>query len=202
MGKPAGNNWKVSIMRQVMAYLAMSLDGYIADQAGGVDWLDTGNSGQEENPGYPAFLKEIDTVVMGRATYDQIVTHLSPREWPYAGMTSYVFTHRPLPDQKEIWFVCGPPESLLHRLRACPGKGIWLCGGSDLICQWLEKDLIDQYVLTFIPVLLGGGIRLFPETNHRFPLTLLSSQTNKACWNAGTAAGNRSFFSAHFIQIV
>lgn len=163
-------------MRQVMAYLAMSLDGYIADQAGGVDWLDTGNSGQEEDSGYAAFLREIDTVVMGRATYDQIVTQLSPREWPYTGMTSYVFTHRPLPDQREIRFVSGPPESLLRHLRARPGKGIWLCGGADLIRQWLERDLIDQYILTFIPVLLGGGIRLFPETGQRFPLTLLSTR--------------------------
>lgn len=117
-------------------------------------------------------------MVMGRTTYDQITTHLSPQEWPYAGMTSYVFTHQPFPDQEDIRFVCGPPEELLLLLRSLPGKHIWLCGGADLIRQWLEKDLIDQYILTYIPVLLGGGIRLFPETDHRFRLTLLSSQTN------------------------
>lgn len=94
------------------------------DQAGGVDWLTGTGTGQNEDTGYQTFLKKVDTLVMGRATYDQIVTHLSPREWPYVGMTRYVFTHRPLPDQKDIRFVGGPPETLLRRLRARPEKGI------------------------------------------------------------------------------
>ena len=81
-------------MRKVILYIAMSLDGYIADKNGGVDWLSgQGAEGAEEGT-YSEFIKGIDTVVMGWNTYVQVKTELSPEIWPYEELTSYVITHR------------------------------------------------------------------------------------------------------------
>ena len=80
-------------MRKVVLFIAMSLDGYIADSEGGVGWL----KGQDEDEGdgdvYTSFLRDVDTVIMGWNTYHQVVTELSPSEWVYAGLTSCIITH-------------------------------------------------------------------------------------------------------------
>ena len=84
-------------MRNVILYIAMSLDGYLADANGGVAWLD-GDGSDSLHPGsYEAFSETVDTVLMGYRTYRQIVTELSPETWPYCGKTTYVWTHRELP---------------------------------------------------------------------------------------------------------
>ena len=81
-------------MRKTILYIAMSLDGYIADKNGSVDWL-TGQGTDEENVDtYSEFVKDIDTVVMGWNTYAQVITELSPGKWPYENLTSYIITHR------------------------------------------------------------------------------------------------------------
>ena len=81
-------------MRKIRLYIAMSLDGYIADKNGGVSWL-SGHGQDEENiDTYSEFIKNVDTVIMGWNTYHQIVTELSPQEWVYADLKSYVITHR------------------------------------------------------------------------------------------------------------
>lgn len=84
-------------MRKVSLFIAMSLDGYIADKKGGVDWLNGQDSGTETEDGYSTFIQDVDTVLMGWNTYHQIVTQLSPDQWVYPDQTSYVFTHRQLP---------------------------------------------------------------------------------------------------------
>ena len=79
--------------RKVIIYISMSLDGYIADKNGSVDWLAEQSSTQYDY-GYSAFLKTIDTILMGKKTYDQIITELSAHTWPYAGKKCYFFTHK------------------------------------------------------------------------------------------------------------
>lgn len=84
-------------MRNVILFIAMSLDGYLADRRGGVDWLRGQDPGAEDPDSYAPFSQRVDTVLMGWNTYHQIITELSPGTWVYSGMTSYVFTHRELP---------------------------------------------------------------------------------------------------------
>ncbi len=91
-------------MCKVILYIAMSLDGYIADRDGGVAWLD-GDGSDCGHPGsYPDFIQTVDTVVLGYRTYHQIISELSPENWVYRGLKSYVFTHRKLLSTEEILF--------------------------------------------------------------------------------------------------
>lgn len=150
-------------MRKVTLFIAMSLDGYIADEKGGVDWL----KGQEEHGGdldtYSDFIRGIDTVVMGWNTYRQIAEELSPDEWIYPQQTSFVITHREISSTEQICFTSESPCDLVKRLRGEEGRGIWICGGAGIARQLMEADLIDVWHISVIPTLLGGGIRLFGE---------------------------------------
>lgn len=104
-------------MRKVSLFIAMSLDGYIADKKGGVDWLDGQDSGTETEDGYSTFIQDVDTVLMGWNTYHQIVTQLSPDQWVYPDQTSYVFTHRQLPSTDNIHFSSQAPWKILKQLK-------------------------------------------------------------------------------------
>ena len=147
-------------MRRVTLFIAMSLDGFIADAGGGVDWL-AGQGDEEGADSYTQFIQGIDTVVMGGRTYRQISTELSPESWPYRGLTSYVVTRRRQTAREKIIFTSEKPSELVRRLRSMDGRGIWICGGAELARQLMEEDLIDRYHLSVIPTLLGSGIRLF-----------------------------------------
>lgn len=164
-------------MREVDLFIAMSLDGYMADRGGGVGWLCGHAGSDEQGDGYDRFIAGVDTVLMGANTYRQITEELSAGAWPYDGLTTYVFTHRAQPDREGIRFTDTPPAALVRQLRQSPGKHIWVCGGAQLIRQLAHEDLIDRYILTVIPTLLGGGIPLFSGEHREFPLTLLHTQT-------------------------
>lgn len=126
-------------MRKISLFIAMSLDGYIADSGDGVDWL-TGQGHEDTFDAYSEFIKDIDTVIMGWNTYHQIVTKLSPDEWVYHDLTSYVVTHHSKPSSDAIRFVNESPVELVKKIRGEPGKGIWICGGADVIQQLVKED--------------------------------------------------------------
>ena len=132
-------------MRKVTLFIAMSLDGYIADYQGKVDWLEGQGDDTENIDSYSEFVKEVDTVVMGWNTYNQIVTELSPDKWIYNELTTYVITHRECISSERIDFVDTDPVDLVKRLRVEKGKGIWICGGANVIHQLVNKDMIDCY---------------------------------------------------------
>lgn len=162
-------------MRKAVLYIAMSLDGYIADRNGGVGWLS--GHGTEENPGsYDAFAESVDTVIMGWNTYEQIVAELSPESWVYEGMQSYVVTHRKQMAKDGILFTDESPVSLIEWLKQREGKDIWVCGGANLAQQAVTAGLIDVYRISVIPAILGGGIRLFGETEQERLLHLKDVQ--------------------------
>ncbi len=163
---------------KVILYIAVSLDGFIADTNGSVAFLDQISSDSESSgdvSGYEAFIQTIDTVIMGHTTYHQVVTELSPGQWPYAGLDSYVLTHNNLPDKERIFFRNMPAAKLVQQLKARSSKNIWICGGARVAGQLMEAGAIDEYHLTIIPVLLGQGIRLFPDLTPPVPLKLISS---------------------------
>ena len=163
-------------MRETVLYLAVSLDGYLADRMGGVGWLSgPGGAWEGVESSYPAFLQGVDTVVMGWNTYRQVVTELSPGPWPYEGLTCWVATHRSPQPRPGVHFFSGDLARQVRRLREQQGRGIWVCGGGEVIRQLLAADLIDRLEVFVIPVLLGGGIRLFPELEHPLALELESA---------------------------
>lgn len=163
-------------MRKAVLFIAMSLDGYIADVNGGVDWLNGQSNDSETADPYAAFAEGIDTVFMGWNTYRQIVTELSPETWIYGDFLTYVFTHRRNSADGEICFTDKNPAELLRELKQKEGKDIWICGGADLAGQLLCADLIDRYDISVIPTLLGKGIRLFGERECEKKLSLVKAQ--------------------------
>lgn len=165
-------------MRTVTLYIAMSLDGYIADRDGGVDWLAGQDSGVESDYGYSAFEAGVDTVVMGWNTYHQLVTQLSPGRWIYDRLHSYVITHRALPPAEGITFTAESPCALIRRLREEAGRGVWICGGAGIVRPLVAEDLIDVYHISVIPTILGEGIPLFAPQERTIPLHLERTESS------------------------
>ena len=160
-------------MRKLVLYIAMSLDGFIADKDGGVAWLAGDGSDVDNEGSYDEFYNTIDTVVMGYNTYHQIITELSPECWVYANKMSYVITHKKLEDKENIMFT-EDLEGLITKLMARDGKDIWVCGGADVVNQLLSMNRIDRICITVVPVILGGGTRLFGVFKKEIPLKLIS----------------------------
>lgn len=165
-------------MRKVVLFIAMSLDGYIADRDGGVDWLAGQDPQAETLDAYSAFIEDVDTVVMGWNTYHQVAAELSPEKWVYGDLTSYVVTHRELDATEQIVFTGRDPCALVEDLRRGPGRDIWICGGASIVRQLAAADLIDEYDISVIPTLLGDGVPLFGPAGRRQELTLTGLQSS------------------------
>ena len=164
---------------KIVLYLAVSVDGYLADEQGGVSWL-AGDGSQPDAPGsYPAFYETVDAVMMGWTTYHQIVAELSPGSWPYEGRPCYVATHRQETDRENIFFWNGDLTDLADRLNGEYEGNIWICGGASVAGQLLKAGRIDKLWLSVIPTVLGKGVRLFPELGQEFPLKLVGTE----CYN-------------------
>ena len=164
-------------MKKISLFIAMSLDGYIADIDGSVNWL-SGHGNDDDNiDAYSEFVKGIDTVIMGWNTYHQIVTELSPDKWVYDDFKSYVITHKSKKSSDKIIFTNESPIELVKKLKEENGKGIWICGGANIIQQLVNEDLIDCYYITVVPTILGSGIRLFEKADHEIKLKLLKTQS-------------------------
>ncbi len=146
-------------MSAVVLYIASSVDGYIADQQGGVGWLAPFEEAGEDY-GYAEFLQRIGALVMGARTYRQV---LGFGAWPYGEMPTYVFSHGPLvqPPGGGIEQYSGDPAQLIARISQAVEKDIWLVGGAALVDAFLRADLINELILSIIPVMLGSGIPLF-----------------------------------------
>ena len=164
-------------MRKVTLFIAMSLDGYIADKDGGVDWLNGQEEDGENMDTYSEFIKTIDTIIMGWNTYHQVITELSPEEWIYPEQVSFVITHREIPSTERIHFTSESPCDLVKRLREEEGNGIWICGGASIVRQLMETDLIDTLHISVIPTLLGDGVRLFGPLEKEQKLRLVKTQS-------------------------
>lgn len=165
--------------RDVVLYITASIDGFIADNDGGVDWL---VDPDEEDFGFLGFMESIDTVLQGSHTY--LTTLDLVDEDPYGGTTDYVFTSRDdLPVLGDPVFVKDDPVPFVRKLKEEPGKRIWLIGGGELATTLMEAGLIDEIDLYVQPVLLGDGIPLW-----RPPMTtrLLELVETKS-WPSGIA---------------
>ncbi|MCB5954690.1 dihydrofolate reductase family protein [Enterococcus sp. CWB-B31] len=162
-------------MRKVILYIATSLDGYIAETDGSIDFLTVETDAPEEDNSYEELLERIDTVVLGRTTYDQVVNELSPEQYPYEDKTSYIITHHEKPENADLIFTAEQPDKLVERLKKEEGKDIWIVGGGQVITPLINCNLIDEYIVTTIPVILGQGIPLFQSIKQSVVLKSVDS---------------------------
>jgi dihydrofolate reductase len=140
-------------VNQVQVFIATSLDGYIATVTGQVDWLLS-----DQDYGYTDFYTAVGTVIMGRKTYEQV---LSFAEYPYAQKQGFVVSRTRQGEQDQyVRFVSGDLPEWVVSLRENSQGHLWLVGGGTLIGSFAEHHLIDRLILSIHPVLLGQGIPL------------------------------------------
>ncbi len=164
-------------MRQVVLFIAMSLDGYIASPDGGIDWLG-GERAQENVAGsYERFIVGVSDIVMGYNTYRQLTTELLPGAWPYAEKATYVLTHRKVEQAAGVVATQEPLSALIARLKRQPSGEIWICGGASVANQCMREGLIDRYHINVMPTLRGAGIRLFDGLEEPIALRLISTES-------------------------
>ncbi len=157
-------------MRKVILFIASSLDGYIARTSGDVDWLFT-----DQDYGYTDFFARVDTVIMGRRTYEQV---LSFGEHPYKGTQGFVFSRTYGGERDEnVTFISDDIKVFIEGLKGDTGKDIWLVGGSEIIQSCIRHDLIDEFIISVHPIILGEGIPLFRSP---LPMRTLSFQNCRA----------------------
>ncbi|MBK3496282.1 dihydrofolate reductase [Viridibacillus sp. YIM B01967] len=147
--------------RKVILYIAMSLDGFIARTNGAIDWLDDAVEKGDGDNGYTAFYGTVDTVIIGRKTYDQVLTLAD--DFPYRDKECFVFSNTVQTDTSYVEFVNEDVGTFVGALKEREGGDIWLVGGAGLVDSFLKAGLIDEMIITVIPVLLGEGIPLFKE---------------------------------------
>lgn len=134
-------------MRKISLYIAMSLDGYIADSKGGVNWLKGQDENDNTNNSYSEFIEKIDTIIMGWNTYHQIVTELSPDFWPYENQITYVMTHREEVSSDKIRFINEDLNEFVIQLKKEKGKNIWICGGANVVQQLIWMKILLMYTM-------------------------------------------------------
>ncbi len=163
------------LFRKLILYIATSLDGYIAREDGNIDWLSIVED-KNEDYGYKKFLSSIDTVIMGRKTYDMV---LSFGEFPYPDKKCFVVTRTERPPDRWVNFWSKDVSELLSTIRRKDGLNIWLVGRGELIHEFIHefstKNLIDEYIVSIIPIILGSGIPLFRSGEPEVRLGLLGS---------------------------
>lgn len=157
--------------RKVSLFIAMSLDGYIAKADGSVAWLETDRPQTEVDDSYEKFYAQVDTVLLGRKTYEQVITELSPEVYPYEDVESYIFTSAVEQTVGRRHFVKGDVKALVEKLRVQAGGVIWVVGGSSIVTPLLEANLIDEYIVAVIPRILGSGVPLFQPGEREILLT-------------------------------
>ncbi len=150
-------------MRKVKYGVGVSLDGYIAAPDGSVDWLNRATrKAKGEDYGMREFFRSIDTVLMGRKTYE-IALKMGMGKGGYSGMKTFIFSRTLPPGERDgVEFVSGDPGELMGRLKQRPGKDIWLCGGGELTREFLKSGALDEVILGIVPVLIGAGRPTFP----------------------------------------
>lgn len=161
-------------MKKIKLYIAASIDGYIARPDGDIDWLTEFPNPSNFDYGYKNFLASVDTVIMGSLTYNGILA--MDVIWPYQEQMTFVFTHHIRESKENIKFINENVFETVSKLREENGKDIWLVGGGKLIASLLAKDLVDEIQLFYIPVMLGNGIRLFPDAFKESQWALLGSK--------------------------
>jgi dihydrofolate reductase len=163
----------MTIGRKVILYIATSLDGYIAKPGDDLSFLSLVEQ-EGEDYGYADFIGTVDTVIIGRKTYDWVMAHVV--RFPHNDKETYVITRTPKPGHGNIIFYSGNLKELVMRLKNGNGKYIFVDGGAEITTELLKENLIDEFYISIIPVLLGSGTRLFKDGRPERSLRLIDTK--------------------------
>lgn len=146
-------------MGRTQYYVAATIDGYIAEHDGGLDWLTSIEAGKG---GYDEFYDKVGALAMGSGTYEWLLERVE--KWPYPEHATWVFTHRELKpyEDGDLRFVQGSPSEHIDDMRAAAGeRNLWVVGGGELASQFADEGLLDELILNIASAVLGDGIPLF-----------------------------------------
>ena len=159
--------------RKIIVYVATSADGFIARPDGDVDWLNRPRTAGDYGMG--DFFKSVDTLIFGRKTWDKALGMKGPKA--SSKLKSYVFTHNlPAKNPKGVEFTNEDINKFAARLRATPGKDIWVMGGGGVTASFLDAGEIDEFVIHAMPVFIGEGIPLIAPGHRHVELKLLATK--------------------------
>jgi len=161
--------------RKIIVYVATSADGYIARPDGSVDWLN--RPMPKGGYGMAAFARSIDTILWGRKTYTKGV-EMGMKDGGFGpNIKNYLFSRKPQGSLLQGFeLVREPIKPFMQRLRAQPGKNIWMMGGGEIIASFLDEGEIDEFSIHVIPIFIGAGIPLIKPQQRSIPLKLLSTK--------------------------
>ena len=163
-------------MRKISLFIAMSLDGYIAKPNDDLSFLKLVEK-EGEDYGYAEFTDTIDTLIIGRRTYDYVLKEIGPSHYDNGQRDVYVITRTERPQVGRTIFYTGNLTELVNRLKSESGKNIYCDGGAEVINELLKHDLIDDFIISVIPVLLGNGTRLFKDGRPEQTLKFIEAKT-------------------------
>lgn len=149
-------------MRKISLFIAASLDGYIAKPNDDLSFLKLVEK-EGEDYGYAEFTATIDTLIIGRKTYDYVVKEIGPSYYDNGQRDVYVITRTERPQSGRTVFYTGNIAELVRQLKSEQGKNIYCDGGAEVINELLKHDLVDEFIISVIPILLGNGTRLFKD---------------------------------------
>ena len=157
-------------------YIAMSLDGFIATKDNDISWLDNLNHDGQDY-GYIEFTKGISSYIIGRTTYD-VVLKLTEGKFPQAEQYDcYVITRQDRKPEGGVTFYNGDIKQLIERLKQDGTGHIYCDGGGEIVKLLMQDNLIDEYIISIVPIVLGDGKRLFKGGVPRFGLEFISSES-------------------------
>jgi dihydrofolate reductase len=160
--------------RKVVLYIATSLDGYIAQPNDDLSFLSiVAQEGQDY--GYADFVKTVDAVIVGRKTYDKVLS--MGYDFPHADKDAYIITRTPRPSIGSVKFYTGELRTLVIKLKSEKGKTIYCDGGAEIVHELLKENLIDEFIISIIPILVGNGTQLFKDQRPEQALELIGVKT-------------------------
>ncbi|MEO0066228.1 MAG: dihydrofolate reductase family protein [Bacteroidota bacterium] len=164
--------WKFTMSkRRLILYIAMSLDGYIAESNDDLSFLSIVEQ-EGQDYGYADFVKTVDTVILGRKTYDKVIS--MGFDFPHADKDAYIITRTSRPNIGSVKFYTGDLTLLVNQLKSQNGKNLFCEGGAEIVHELLKEDLIDEFIISIIPILVGNGTKLFKDGRPEKKLELVS----------------------------
>lgn len=164
------------MMRKLILYIATSLDGYIAKPNDDLGFLKIVQK-EGEDYGYAEFTANIDTIILGRKTYDWVHNEIGSSYYDNGDRNVYVITRTERPSVGKTTFYTGNLVELVQQLKNDSGKDIHCDGGAEIANELLKSNLIDEFIISVVPILLGNGIKLFKDGRPEQQLELVNVKT-------------------------
>jgi len=163
-------------MVKIQLYIATSIDGFIARKNGELDWLNNLPNPNNLDYGYNNFLSQIDTVIIGRKTYEEILSF--GIDWPYGNCKTYVATtdknYKTKTENSHTINIIN--KKTIEEIKTQSKNKIWVVGGGILISEFLNFNAIDEMIICIIPIIIGSGIKLFPNNPLETKFNLIKSE--------------------------